>query len=145
MTEVKTTTQQQVVKLFANSFLGKAVTLLSKKPKALAFLGFVVARFSEVGAKQGLASFKGMVRMLRASVSGAYPNLPWRTAVALVGGLLYLVAPIDILPDFIPVLGFADDAFLLGKIFKLAEDDLRDFRAWERSKIHPHLADLHTE
>jgi uncharacterized membrane protein YkvA (DUF1232 family) len=127
--------QQKVVKVFADSFAGKAVALMQKRPKALAFVGFVVARFSEVGAQQGLKSFQAIVRMLASSLRGTYPNLPWRMAVGLLGGLLYLATPIDIIPDFIPVLGFMDDAFLLGKIFQLAEQDLQAFLAWERGQI----------
>lgn len=41
------------------------------------------------------------------------PDMPWRPkAVALVT-LAYAVSPIDLIPDFIPVLGFVDDVLLL--------------------------------
>ena len=123
--------QSQVLQLFSASFAKKAGKMLGKRAKVLGFLTFVVGRFSEVGSKQGLSAFQSVVRMLKASANGTYKRLPWRTAVALLGSLLYLASPIDIIPDFIPVLGFLDDAFLLGKMFSLAERDLRDYLAWE--------------
>lgn len=36
-------------------------------------------------------------------------SVPWETKTALGAGLLYLVSPIDGIPDFIPVLGQLDD------------------------------------
>ena len=39
-------------------------------------------------------------------------NVPWETKTALGGGLLYIISPIDGIPDFIPVLGYVDDVIL---------------------------------
>lgn len=41
------------------------------------------------------------------------PEVPRRVRVALFVLLGYLVSPIDIVPDFIPVLGYADDAVIV--------------------------------
>lgn len=38
------------------------------------------------------------------------PKYRW---IILLGTLLYLVSPIDILPDFIPILGWIDDGIVL--------------------------------
>lgn len=125
--------EQKVVKAFSNSFAGKAVDMLKRKPKTLAFLAIVITRFSHVGPARSLATFHAAVRMLWYSVKGGYPHLPWKLAVALLGGLLYFVTPVDVVPDVIPFLGFADDAFILDMIFKLAANDISQFQAWESS------------
>ncbi|MET0887198.1 MAG: DUF1232 domain-containing protein, partial [Mycetocola sp.] len=39
--------------------------------------------------------------------------VPLATRWSLIGLLGYLVLPIDLIPDFIPVLGFADDAIVI--------------------------------
>ena len=41
------------------------------------------------------------------------PLLPKAAKVALAAAVLYLVSPIDLIPDFIPVLGLLDDLVLL--------------------------------
>lgn len=43
----------------------------------------------------------------------ADPDLPRGVRIRLVLLLGYLVLPIDLIPDFIPVLGFADDAIIV--------------------------------
>ena len=41
------------------------------------------------------------------------PRVPRRAKAALVVAIPYLVSPIDLIPDFIPVLGQLDDALLV--------------------------------
>ena len=45
------------------------------------------------------------------------PRVPRRAKLALVLVLPYLASPIDLIPDFIPVLGQLDDALLVAAAF----------------------------
>jgi len=36
-----------------------------------------------------------------------------RKGAAIIGAILYLVSPVDLIPDVLPLIGFADDAALL--------------------------------
>ena len=40
------------------------------------------------------------------------PVLPKAAKIALAAAVLYLVSPVDVVPDFIPVLGYLDDLFI---------------------------------
>ena len=40
------------------------------------------------------------------------PVLPKAAKIALAAAVLYLVSPVDLIPDFIPVLGHLDDVFV---------------------------------
>jgi uncharacterized membrane protein YkvA (DUF1232 family) len=42
----------------------------------------------------------------------ADPVLPRTAKIALAAAAVYLLSPIDLLPDFIPLLGYADDVLL---------------------------------
>jgi len=55
-------------------------------------------------------------------------RIPIQNRVVLGGLLVYLVTPIDIVPDFIPILGWLDDAFItliiMDYIFNSADSEL---------------------
>jgi len=70
------------------------------------------------GAAQLRASWKQRVRQLKAETYALYlayrdPRVPWyaRLLAAVVVG--YAFCPIDLIPDFIPVLGYLDDLLLV--------------------------------
>ena len=75
-----------------------------------------------------------ILELLRDRVTGAYRGTPWRTIAALTGALIYVLSPIDLILDFIPVIGFLDDAIVIGLAIKLAQPDLEKYRAWKASR-----------
>ncbi len=76
---------------------------------------------------------QALVRMIRSYVQKEYVDIPWQTIVAVTAALIYLVAPFDALADFIPLLGFADDAAILSAVLASINQDLERFLAWEKS------------
>ena len=72
-----------------------------------------------------------IVELLRDRIIGAYKETPWRTIAALTGALIYVLSPIDLLLDFIPGIGFFDDALVIGIAIKLAQPDLEKYREWK--------------
>ena len=46
------------------------------------------------------------------------PRMPLRWRIALWGLLAYLASPIDLIPDFIPVLGQLDDLLIAGLVLR---------------------------
>lgn len=64
-----------------------------------------------VGLRDALRLVPDTVRLLRRLA--ADPSLPRGVRVRLVLLLAYLLFPIDLVPDFIPVLGYADDAVVV--------------------------------
>ena len=68
--------------------------------------------------------------LLRDRVAGVYRETPWTTIAALTGALIYVLSPIDLILDFIPGIGFLDDAIVIGLAIRLALPDLEKYRAW---------------
>jgi uncharacterized membrane protein YkvA (DUF1232 family) len=50
---------------------------------------------------------------------------PTHVRVALIGALAYFIAPFDVLPDVLPVVGLTDDAAVLAATIKLVWDSIK--------------------
>jgi uncharacterized membrane protein YkvA (DUF1232 family) len=56
---------------------------------------------------------------------------PLAARAVLLGAVAYFVTPLDMIPDFIPVLGFTDDATVLATAIAVAGANIR---AWHRER-----------
>lgn len=65
---------------------------------------------------------------------GIYPNIPLATIVAIIGGLLYVVLPIDALPDIFPIVGWADDAAVLAFVVAAERNDVNEYLNWKKTQ-----------
>ena len=52
-------------------------------------------------------------------------DTPMQVKAALLGALAYFVLPFDLVPDMLPVLGFADDAAVLATALRLVASHMR--------------------
>ncbi|MDQ1141497.1 YkvA family protein [Pedobacter agri] len=68
-------------------------------------------------------------------VNGEYTEIPKRSIVAILGGLIYFLSPLDIVPDFVPLLGFIDDIFVLNLVYKQVLKDLEEYKVWKDAQI----------
>jgi uncharacterized membrane protein YkvA (DUF1232 family) len=70
--------------------------------------------------------------MMRAWIKGDYQNISTKSIIAVVAALLYFVNPLDLIPDFIPIIGQIDDVFIVGYLIKTLNKELERFMAWEQ-------------
>ena len=86
----------------------------------------------ESGPLAGLLDeLRAALRLLRAFARGDYRNVSWKSLAVIVGAVLYVVSPLDVIPDFLP-LGVADDATVLGFALRRVHQEIEVFLAWER-------------
>lgn len=72
-------------------------------------------------------------RMVKAQFSGDYRELPWRTLMLIAGAMLYFITPTDLIPDFLPAIGFTDDVAIVYWIYNSIKEDIERFESWENS------------
>lgn len=65
-----------------------------------------------------LASLRQRARRLKADIFALalavrHPDTPWYARLVLLAVVAYALSPIDLIPDFVPVLGYLDDLILL--------------------------------
>jgi uncharacterized membrane protein YkvA (DUF1232 family) len=74
---------------------------------------------------------RAFVRMWRAYGKKQYRVFPWRTVAAFLVSLAYLFDPFDIIPDYIPLFGYIDDAAVFGLLVAAIRRDVGKFLEWE--------------
>ena len=94
---------------------GKAKTIVEKA-------GFLSRYWDDI---------KTSFALIRDWFNGSYDKVPTRMIVSLAGALIYLVSPLDLIPDWVPMAGLVDDAAMLAFVFQLSKVDLNAYRRWK--------------
>lgn len=126
-------------------FFGKAKHLYLEKSQQIAgedsklqkLLKNVGERLNEVShhpkvqaALEPILIFK---RMIQAHRNGKF-KVSSKTLGLLVLGLVYFITPIDIIPDFLPILGFTDDLSVVLAVFNSVKHEVDEFLNWEKTQ-----------
>ncbi|AUW96446.1 YkvA family protein [Streptococcus pluranimalium] len=103
----------------------KMEPFLEKLEKKLKWIPFV---------RQELKMIPILISMVRSYWKKDYTRVPRRTMLAIVSALIYFLSPIDVIPDWIPVLGQMDDALVVATCWKLVNKDVEDYRQWQKER-----------
>ncbi len=74
---------------------------------------------------------KIMYGMLNDYRRGIYKNVPWFTIGAIGFTFLYVFNPLDIIPDFIPGVGYVDDFAVFTVVLRFIQTDLHTYLDWK--------------
>lgn len=74
---------------------------------------------------------KIMFGMLKDYRRGSYTNVPWFTIASIGFALLYILNPMDLMPDFIPGIGYVDDFAIMTIAMRFIESDLHHYLDWK--------------
>ena len=98
-------------------------SFLEKIEKKIKWIPFLAQEFKNIPT---------MVSMVRSYLRGNYTKIPKRTILAIVSALIYFLSPIDLIPDWIPLLGQLDDAIVIASCWNLVNKDVEDYRQWKK-------------
>jgi uncharacterized membrane protein YkvA (DUF1232 family) len=87
----------------------------------IAALWGVKGRFDLAALRGGLRMLPDLLRLLKRLAGD--PTLPRGIRIRLWALVAYLITPIDLVPDFIPVIGYADDAIALRSVIRHSGPD----------------------
>lgn len=80
------------------------------------------------------ADVKLFFSMLKDFFTKKYTDVPIGTIMSIAGTLLYVFLPIDIIPDFIPVVGYIDDAAMIALCISMTKLDIEKYKTWKESQ-----------
>lgn len=118
-------------------FIERATRLLGRPFKVVTVLNEVATKLADEKRKdhkfqQLFDVALTLVRLVRRYANGDYRQISTATIVSGLAVLLYVLSPIDLIPDFIPVVGFLDDLSLISWFVGKFQSEIVKFREWEK-------------
>ncbi len=73
-----------------------------------------------------------LTAMVKDYAAGHYREVPQKSIFAATAALLYILNPLDLIPDLVPALGLVDDAAVLTMVVKAIQSDVHAYRGWTK-------------
>ena len=107
---------------------GRITLLLGRLGKKMTNVNW--SKVSVAAAKEKLSVFS---RLASAYASGKYREVPWKTVMTILAAIIYFLNPLDLVPDFIPLMGLTDDFGVLIWVYNSVQGEINKFLEWEKS------------
>jgi len=85
------------------------------------------------GAKGFRSDVELLVDMAEDIMHGRFKVSP-EVIAAIAAAILYFVWALDLVPDFIPVLGYIDDGLVIAATIKACMTDIQRYKKWRKDK-----------
>ena len=72
-----------------------------------------------------------LLSLIRAYIKKQYTDVSPSTVMLAVAGLIYVVTPVDLIPDYILGPGLLDDAAVIGIVLQAIQMDLNKYKKWQ--------------
>ncbi|QCR21298.1 YkvA family protein [Pontibacter sp. SGAir0037] len=129
-------------------YVGRAGGVIAKPLKLAMLLSTAYNKMVDIDStKTGFQQVKDImqtfIRLVKAYANGSYRNVSNKSLLIGVAVLLYLVTPLDIIPDFIPVVGLIDDISIMAWFIDAFQKEISAFQEWELNQaIEPTMGTL---
>ncbi len=122
------------LKMKLDAFNKKASELVNDKSKTLSKIeeGLKIASANKGALSDVWSQLLLLFSLTKDYAKGSYVDIPKTTIVSVLAALLYFISPIDLVPDFIVGMGFLDDAFVLGFVYKSVSKELLKYQVWKK-------------
>lgn len=122
------------LKMKLDAFNKKASELVNDKSKTLSKIeeGLKIASANKGALSDVWSQLLLLFSLTKDYAKGSYVDIPKTTIVSVLAALLYFISPIDLVPDFIVGMGFLDDAFVLGFVYKRVSKELLKYQVWKK-------------
>lgn len=133
--DIKKLLDQVLSSVFYSNSVNKASRMSKNAVGVLELLKSVLNKLNKDGKESILKTVSTkiltLIDLVKSVIKGDYKELETKNMILILAGFIYLISPIDIIPDFIPLLGFADDIALISFIFKAMAEEIEKFELWK--------------
>ncbi len=130
--------QRILSSVFFRSSLGKAGRISRNSASLLNLLRNVLHKTQELGMGGVFdlirVKITTMGSLLKSYASGEYRDVELKNLVIMIASLVYFLLPLDLLPDILPILGYADDVALLTFVLKTVSEEIEKYELWKINK-----------
>jgi uncharacterized membrane protein YkvA (DUF1232 family) len=78
--------------------------------------------------------FPVLLRMVKSYFTGSYRSISRGAIFKILFAFCYLVFFVDLIPDFIPLVGWVDDIAVFAWVASSLKEEIESFRQWEAGK-----------
>lgn len=101
---------------------GETETVLGKALKIIAKVPVLKSLATDVPV---------MVNMVKDYIRKKYKRVPLKTITMITAALIYLVNPNDAVPDYLPGVGYLDDAAVMNFVLMSVKEDVEKYKEWK--------------
>ena len=110
-----------------------------EKQKALELAENLKDDFKEEDVKSFFEKFKDLsfiedMKLLFEMITNNDYSVSVKTYAIIAGALAYVVLPFDVIPDFLPGVGFIDDAFIITMVVNQLRDEIENYKKYKNEK-----------
>jgi uncharacterized membrane protein YkvA (DUF1232 family) len=78
-----------------------------------------------------ISNLKILFMLAQDWMKGNYREIPTGSIAVIIAAILYFFSPIDLIPDFIPIVGYFDDALVVSFAIKQIKSDIEKYKEWK--------------
>ena len=126
---------EEQVKEALESGYAESEALLNDKDELDDFLNRLEQKIKEmpfVGKKFQMIPV--MISLVKNYAQGKYTTVPYGTILAILSALIYLLSQIDLIPDFLPGIGYLDDIAVVGFCITMVKADIDSYDVWRQAQ-----------
>ncbi len=120
-----------------NKLLKQSKFVLGKKGRILSVVAQLLSKVNRHKSiatlgTEAIGKFKLLASLVYHFAKGNYITIQTQSILIVVGVILYFISPIDLIPDFLPAVGYLDDLTLMAWLFSTIGSELDTFESWKK-------------
>ncbi len=127
---------KEKIKEQIDKFSEKAKKIIDNPEKVSAVLEKAIYLCDDLGQIRIIGKYfkdiSVVCNMINDYICKRYTKIPMATVITLLAAVMYFISPIDIIPDFIPLIGHLDDMLVFAFVKDAAKIDIKKYEKWRK-------------